>query len=164
MAFTRAYDDKERINRFLDRDVNQSQYMLNVPGNGTKPYYIEDPHIRLQKFGGNLSYNVTNVNSGLKGLGRQLDTDCITKKDTNKQMLNNNYSEINFPKNSTIITNESRTTMPAWQLRGLEQNNWNYLHSNPQNHIESQFENNISSRILEKDSYNFKCANNQQNT
>jgi len=164
MAFTRAYDDKERINSFLDQEVNQSRYMLNVPGNGTKPYYIEDPHIRLQKFGANLSYNVTNINSGLKGIARQLDTDCITNKDNNKQMLNNNYSKINFPNNPTIITNESRTTMPAWQLRGLEQHNWNYLHFNPQNHTETVFDNNISSRILEKDNYNFKCENNQQFT
>lgn len=154
MAFTRAYDDKDRINRFLKDDFNANKYMLNVPGNGLKPYYIEDPHIRLQKFGGNLSNNVTNISSGLKGIGRQLDRDCITKIDTNKQLLKNNYSKIKFPINSANITNECRTIMPAWQLRDLEQNNYNYLYHNPQNHAEILFENNISSRILEKDNYN----------
>jgi len=158
MAFTRAYDDKERINQYLDQDVNMNKYMLNVPGNGTKPYYIEDPHIRLQKFGANLSQNVTNVNSALKGIDRQLDRDCITKRDANEELLNNNYSEISFPTNAEIITNESRTVMPAWQLRDLEQNNSNHLYHNPQAHTELQFENNISSRIVEKDNYD-SCKN-----
>jgi len=156
MAFTRAFDDKERINMFLDQDLNQNKYMLNVPGNGTKPSFIEDPHIRLQKFGGNISSNFINVNSGLKGVGRQLDTDCIMKTNKNEQLINNNFSEISFPVISSTITNESRTIIPAWQLRDLEQNNWNYLHSNPQNHAETMFENNVSSRILEKDSYNLR--------
>ena len=156
MAFTRAFDDKERINMFLNQDVNQSKYMLNVPGNGTKPYFIEDPQIRLQKFGGNISTNFINVNSGLKGIGRQLDTDCLMKTNKNEQLIQNNYSEISFPVISSTITSESRTTIPAWQLRDLEQNNWNYLHSNPQNHAETMFENNVSSRILEKDSYNLR--------
>ena len=156
MAFTRAFDDKERINMFLNQDVNQSKYMLNVPGNGTKPSFIEDPQIRLQKFGGNISTNFINVNSGLKGIGRQLDTDCLMKTNKNEQLIQNNYSEISFPVISSTITSESRTTIPAWQLRDLEQNNWNYLHSNPQNHAETMFENNVSSRILEKDSYNLR--------
>ena len=161
MAFTRAFDDKERINMFLDQDLNQSKYMLNVPGNGTKPSFIEDPHIRLQKFGGNISNNFINVNSGLKGIGRQLDTDCIMKNNKNEQLINNNYSEMSFPVISSTITNESRTIIPAWQLRDVEQNNWNYLHSNPQNHTETMFENNVSSRILEKDSYNLRYQINQ---
>ena len=159
MAFTRAYDDKNRKNMFLEEDVNINRYMLNVPGNGTKPYFIEDPHIRLQKFGGNLSNNVINVNSGLKGIAGHLDRDCSTIKDKNEQMLKDNYSEISFPNNSAIITNESRTSMPAWQLRDLEQTNWNYLHFNPQHHTETLFENNISSRILEKDSYDSNVNN-----
>jgi len=153
MAFTRAYDDKDRINQLLDEDTTYNKYILNVPGNGTKPYYIEDPHIRLQKFGANLSQNVTNVNSALKGIDRQLDRDCINTKNPNEELLENNFSEINFPTNSAIITSESRTTIPAWQLRDLEQNNPTFLY-NPQNHTEIQFDNNISSRILEKDNYN----------
>jgi len=153
MAFTRAYDDKDRINNILKEDVNTTKYMLNVPGNGTRPYYIEDPHIRLQKFGANISNNITNVNSGLKGLGRQLDRDCLIKN-TNKEFINNNFSEINFPTNSANITVESRNSMPAWQLRDLEQNNLDYLYYNPQDYTEIQFENNISSRIVEKDTYN----------
>ena len=43
--------------------------------------------------------------------------------------------------------------MPAWELRGLEQNNWNYLPNNPQNHTEILFVNNVNSRLAEKDIY-----------
>ena len=160
MAFTRAFDDKDRINMFQNQDVNNLKYMVNVPGNGTRPYYIEDPHIRLQKFGANISHNIVNVNSGLKGIARQLDTECLAKKNGNEQMLQKNYSEMSFPVISSAVTDESRAMMPAWQLRGIEQNHWNYLLSNPQDHAEVNFANNVSSRIVEKDYYDSGCKNN----
>jgi hypothetical protein len=162
MAFTRGYDDKERVQQYLEREVDMCKYMVNVPGNGVRPSYIDDPHIRLQKFGGNLSNNVTNVNSGLIGIAGRLDTECVQKRNGNEQMIKDNYSEISFPVISKAITDEPRAIMPAWQIRDLEQNNWNYLHTNPQNHAEVLFENNLSSRILEKDSYNNACRNNPQ--
>ena len=46
---------------------------------------------------------------------------------------------------------------PAWQVRDLEQNNWAYLHANPQENTEIVFENNIHSRIAEKDIHAAKC-------
>ena len=56
-----------------------------------------------------------------------------------------------YPTINNAITDESRATMPAWQVRDLEQNNWNYLLDNPQAHTEMTFINNIDSRNLEKD-------------
>ena len=52
-----------------------------------------------------------------------------------------------------IFTDESRTSNPAWELRGLEQNNMAYLHFNPQEKIELPFTNNLNTRMLEKDYY-----------
>jgi hypothetical protein len=157
MAFTRGYDDKNRVEQSLKKETDICKYMLNVPGNGIKPYYIDDPHIRLQKFGGNISHNIVDVNSGLLGIAGPLDSQCRFKQDKNEQMIKNNYTEMMCPVEKDAISDESRSTMPAWQLRDLEQNNWNYLHFNPQAHSQILFDNNLSSRILEKDNYNSTC-------
>lgn len=162
MSFTRIHDDPERITQYLEQDYNINRYMLNVPGNGTKPYFIDDPYIRLQKFGGNISQNVVNVNSGLEGVARQLDSNCPNKPNPNNILIQDNFQQMNFPVISSTITHQPRATMPAWELRGLERTDWNYLFTNPQNHAEVLFENNLSSRILEKDSYNSMCSNNPQ--
>jgi hypothetical protein len=160
MAFTRAYDDKDRVNMFLEQDVNNLKYMVNVPGNGTTPSYIVDPQIRLQKFGANISENMVDINSGLKGMNKTLSRDGFQQNNGragNSEPFNNDYMKYNFPTISSAITDQPRATEPAWALRGLEQNNWDYLHSNPQNNTERMFENNTSSRILEKDNYDNNC-------
>ena len=160
MAFTRAYDDKDRVNTFLQQDVNNLKYMVNVPGNGTRPYYIEDPQVRLQKFGANISSNIVDINSGLKGMDKVLSRDgnCPNNgRGGNSSSFDNHYSRLCFPTVSSAITDQPRATEPAWALRDLEANRWNYLHSNPQNHIEVEFVNNVSSRILEKNNYDNTC-------
>ena len=153
MSFTRCYDDKDRINICQDRDVDICKYMLNVPGNGTRPTFIDDPHLRLQKFGANISSNIVDVNSNLKGIDRQLDRDCI---DNSNKLSDGLYFRDNFPTLASAVTDQPRAMLPAWQLRDLEQHNFNYLHTNPQNHTEMFFANNLSSRILVKDNYNSK--------
>ena len=59
MAFTRFHDDPSRIQKYLEETTNIGNYVINVPGNGISPFYIEDPHIRAQKWGANLSNNKT---------------------------------------------------------------------------------------------------------
>ena len=162
MAFTRAFDDKDRINMFQDQDVNNLKYMVNVPGNGTTPYYIVDPQVRLQKFAANISKNIVDINSGLKGMNRVLARDGFQPNNGragNSEPFNDHYSRSYFPTISAAITDQPRSTEPAWALRDLEQNNWAFLYSNPQNNTERMFENNISSRILEKDNYDNTCKN-----
>ena len=57
MAFTRFNDDPCRIMKQLQESTDQGRYILNVPGNGDKPCYIDDPYIRLQGWGANLMIN-----------------------------------------------------------------------------------------------------------
>lgn len=153
MALTRCWYDKDRINTCLDRDIYSQTYMLNVPGNGTRPSLIDDPHVRLQKFGANISSNIVDINSNLKGIDRQLDRDCV---DNSNKLSDGLYFRDTFPAISSAITDQPRAMIPAWQLRDLEQNNWDYLHTNPQNNTEILFANNLSSRILVKDTYDLK--------
>ena len=42
MSFTRFHDDPARIKKQLQQTTDAGRYILNVPGTGDKPYYIED--------------------------------------------------------------------------------------------------------------------------
>ena len=62
------------------------------------------------------------------------------------------------------FTEQPRAIMPAWTARDLEQNNFDYLPLDPQEHTCIPFQNNLNTRLIERD--NFKpempCLNNQQ--
>ena len=79
MAFTRFHDDSCRITKQLQEDTDQGRYMINVPGNGLTPSYMEDPYIRMQKWGANLQSNTINLESDLMGLTRPLTLDSKEK-------------------------------------------------------------------------------------
>lgn len=156
MAFTRNFYDRERDLTKINDRYNNLNYVLNVPGNGTRPYFIDDPQLRLQKFGANLSDNMVDINSTLLGLNRTLcrDTDKPNNgRDGNSKPFNDTFNLQQFPSITNAITDESRLMMPAWTLRDQENTNWKFLHYNPQEHTEMNFDNNVSSRILEKDNY-----------
>jgi hypothetical protein len=148
MAFTRFHDDPCRINKQLQESTGIGRYMLNVPGNGSKPLYMEDPHIRMQKWGANLMTNTVNLESDLFGLSRNSNRDDLEK---NEYRLNAvKTSQVNYD-NGNVSTDQSRVTHPAWEYRDLEQTNYSILPLNPQENICFPFQNNLSTRILEKD-------------
>jgi hypothetical protein len=150
MAFTRFHDDPCRINKQLQESTGPGRYMLNVPGNGSKPLYMEDPHVRMQKWGGNLMTNPVNVESDLIGLTRNMNRDEIkgnNYKDHAVQTSAVQYKSVNS------TTDQSRVTHPAWTFRDLEQVNWSILPLNPQENTCFPFQNNLNTRILEKDRF-----------
>jgi hypothetical protein len=155
MAFSR--DDNAKIQCDLNAYNNQLGYILNVPGNGLHPDFIVDPYIRLQKFGANLSANVVDINSELLGIDKQLNRgrNGVSRRDPD---FNPNYKPINFPIVPFAITDQPRTTNPAWQLRDLERISWDYPLFEHQNHTEMRFVNNINSRQIEKDNFRSNCG------
>ena len=157
MAFSR--DDNAKTLCKLNEQNKSLGYMLNVPGNGLYPDYFNDPQIRLQKFGANLSRNVVDINSELLGVNKQLDRDHFVKN-TRDPKFTLYYDKYVFPSFNKEITHQPRATEPAWQIRGLETCNWDYPLFDPQKHIERNFANNINSRQLEKDQYRAKCSRN----
>jgi hypothetical protein len=50
-------------------------------------------------------------------------------------------------------TDQSRATHPAWLSRDLEQVNWYSLPLDPQANVCIPFQNNLSTRILEKETF-----------
>jgi len=148
MAQTRINNDKERIKFNIGIDSDSCKYVLGEPGNGSKPYYFDDPFIRMQRFGGNISTNIVDVNSNLIGLTRKIDRNQPQNIYNDKP-----YSKINYPNMYGAMTDQSRAKTPAWAIRDLEKYNWNYLYKNPQSHLNKKLNCNIHSRIIEKDNY-----------
>tara|TARA_Y100001980_G_C14444074_1_gene229489 strand:- start:197 stop:697 length:501 start_codon:yes stop_codon:yes gene_type:complete len=166
MAFTRFHDDPCRIQKYLEESTNVGNYEINVPGVGAKPSFINDPHLRMQKWGANLSENKTELESDLMGITRKLNKDYIKENNyLNNQHL---YNQNIYPVYQDEITHQPRATNPAWTLRELDSintpnipNNFKYLLLDPQEHVCMPFHNNISSRIVEKDY--FSINNNYKN-
>ena len=150
MAFTRFHDDSCRIIKQLQEDTDQGRYILNVPGNGLTPSYMEDPYIRMQKWGANLQSNTINLESDLLGLTRHLTLDC---KENNEYSKNSVKSEIKKYPNQKPFVEQPRAINPAWTTLEIEQNNFEYPFFNPQLNVCIPFHNNLSSRILERDYY-----------
>ena len=149
MACTRFFYDDCRTKKSLQQSTDPGRYILNVPGNGDKPYYVEDPNIRIQKWGANLRTNVINLESDLLGVNRQISRDCLGKD--NYKSYNVPNDAIQYPTTTALSTDQSRATNPAWMYRDLEQVDWYYLPLNPQENTCLPFQNNLSTRILEKD-------------
>ena len=150
MAFTRFHDDPCRIKKDLQELTGLGRYMLNVPGNGINMPFMEDPYIRMQKWGSNLMTNTVNLESDLMGLTRSSNRDCI--KENSYIAHEVKTKKIEYP---TVqpITDQTRATHPAWTYRDLEQVDWYTLPLDPQENVCLSFQNNLSTRLLEKDKY-----------
>jgi hypothetical protein len=151
MSFTRFHDDPHRIMKQLQESTDPGRYALNVPGNGDKPCFMEDPCIRIQTWGANLMTNAINLESELRGLNRNLNRDCLG----NVYNSSENQSichPIEYPSCAPFV-DDSRATHPAWMFRDLEQSKWEDLPIHPQENVCMRFQNNLSTRILEKDSF-----------
>jgi hypothetical protein len=149
MASTRFKYDDCRTKKALQQATDPGRWILNVPGNGADPCYIEDPQIIIQKWGGNLRTNTINLESDLRGVNRQIGRDCLGKD--NYKNYNVQNEAIQYPKCKQLFTDQSRATNPAWWYRDLEQDNTQYLPLNPQANTCIPFQNNLNTRILEKD-------------
>ena len=163
MAFTRFHDDPSRIKKQLQQSTDPGRWIINVPGNGSDPCYIEDPFIRIQKWGGNLRTNTINLESDLLGVNRNLSRDCLGKDNYNN--FNVSSEQIQYPSCNNLTTGQSRTTNPAWWYRDKEQVDWYYPPLNPQENVCLPFLNNLNTRILEKDYFTPKrdCIINESN-
>jgi hypothetical protein len=146
MAFTRFYDDDSRIQKQLQQQTDPGRWILNVPGNGSNPAYIEDPQIRIQKWGANLRTNPVEIESDLLGVNRIQSRDCLGKD--NYLSYNVPNESVQYPSSNKLFTDQSRAIAPAWMIRDKEQVDWYYPPLNPQENTCMPFLNNLSTRIL----------------
>jgi len=167
MAFTRFHDDSARISKQLQQSTDQGRWILDTPGNGSKPCFALDPQIIPQKWGGNLWTDSIDIQSSLLGIDRRINRDCLDKSAYKRQTIK--PSPIDYPVcDSFLTTEQSRAIMPAWTARDLPQNHGYILPNDPQSHTKIPFKSYLSTRILEKDSFQrqFDCVpiNNQNYT
>lgn len=143
MAFTRFYDDPDRVMKQLQQSTDQGLYYLNQPGNGEKPPFIVDSQIILQKWGANLHVDRVQLESTLLGIPYKLSRDCSRPT--------YHSTAISYPEYKKEITCQPRTIAPVWTARDLEQSHRAPLPLNPQANVIMPFNSYISTRILEKD-------------
>ena len=146
MAFTRFAYDSIRLKKHLQESTGEGRYILNTPGNGATPDYMSDPHIRLQKWGGNLMTNSIDIERQF--WKHQISRDC----NYHGKLSDVNSSIKSCPVNN-MGTDQSRTTHPAHMYRNVEHTNWDIPLYNPQENIEPRFLNNLNTRILERDMF-----------
>jgi len=151
MSFTRFHDDPTRIQMQVYQSSFAGKYSLNTPGPGMDLPFMEDPNVRMQRWGANLQTNTVNLESDLRGLTRSLNRDLIGYNDYVQHSVPS--SMLNYSTNSPFVQ-ESRSTHPAWMYKDLEQPRWEAPFLNPLNGIEKEFHDNIQTRILEKDYHN----------
>jgi len=147
MSFSRFYDDPCRIKKQNQESTGPGRYMLNKPGWGDKPCFMDDTYIRMQEWGANLRTDSINLESDLMGLSRTLTKDC---ESNNYKTAEVKSQKISYP-TCNPFTEQSRVTNPAWWYRDLEQVDWYILPLNPQENTCIPFQNNLNTRILEKD-------------
>ena len=97
MALSRFYDDDARVKKKLDESLNVGLYHLDTPGNGIKVPFLEDPQIRLQKWGANLRTNTMALDNDLRGLNRKLKNDQDTRY-FDQDISNRKYEHVGKPK------------------------------------------------------------------
>ena len=158
MSFTRFNYDPCRTKKLLEESTGPGRYMLNKPGWGDKPCFFSDPQIRMQEWGTNLRSvpggAPIDINSDLLGITRPLSKDCSQKEFPFAGVVFSMKNE--YPTCGKEFTSQSRATHPAFLYRDLEQSNRYPLFLNPQENVCMPFQNNLNTRILEKNNFTIK--------
>jgi hypothetical protein len=144
---TNIRESKGRKIKETEISTYQGRYYLDTPGNGlTLPYY-SDPHIRIQTSSGVIGESGTvDWESELRGITRPLVRGDVF-----------DYRAAKLPNIGRVheytqaISDESRTTLPAWTFRELEQNRWETPFLNPIDKAIIPFDINMNIRRRECD-------------
>lgn len=147
MASTRFQNDPYRLRKYAQETSFPGRYNLDVPGPGINLAFFEDPQLRLQKWGANLQTNTIGLENDLFGLTKKLNCDSMSNNYKNVAVPT---SKLSYP-NTNPMVEDSRASHPAWMYRDLEHPRWEEPWTNPQANVEKRFQDNIQTRILEKD-------------
>jgi len=151
---TRWNYEKSRTDARNELSTFSGRYYLDTPGNGPTPCYVADPQIRIQGWGANLRTNPIEIENSLKCLGRE---NILTKPQYckittfGKQTMPPSHQLVYPTCDSFLTTEQSRAILPAWLFKEIPQNRYSFLPINPQVNVCKPFQNNLSTRILEKD-------------
>lgn len=145
--FTRTKDRRDKIEYDLQVMSHNNNHTFNTPGNGTTLAYMNNPNIRLQKWGANIRTNMTEIEQDLRGLTRTLNRDVLNEYEYNKNAAISNpiaFETVSI-KNENPNINENKCDI---RNKCLKNNRDEYLHHNPQKNI--RFIKPTSTRYVEK--------------
>ena len=149
--FTSFRNDPARIKKNLEISTYTGRYMLDVPGQGTDLPFFEDTQVRMQTWGANLQTNRVDLEGELFSINRKISRDYNDQDQYKKFIVDSNPIQSFSTKNPFV--EESRSSHPVFVYRELETNRWESPWLNPQANLEKPFNDNIQTRILEKDNY-----------
>jgi hypothetical protein len=125
---TNIRESKGRLIKEAEISTFPGRYYLDTPGNGLQLPYYEDPHMRIQTSSGVIGASGTvDWESELRGITRPL-----VKGDVNDYHKNSKIPTIAPIHNyRQPISDETRSTLPAWTFREKEQDRWETPFLNP---------------------------------
>lgn len=124
MALTRSkYDDIRHI-KYMQESTYAERWILNTPGWGSTPSYMEDVHIRLQGFGGNLQTEKTDLETELMKYRQNSSRWDIPSQPNIFTSGPHASRKQQYSTNSELRTDQSRTTYPSWECRSLQCDYW----------------------------------------
>ena len=136
---TNIRHDKKRLQKEMEISSFGCRYHLDAPGPGVQVGFIENPHIRLQRW-------AANVYTDQLGLENEL-TNRYTQQNIHDRKKSYPIHRYVNP-NQAIVTSETRTDLPAWIFRDKDLQRENIsLH---EQHDIYSYNNTVSSRLLPK--------------
>lgn len=147
MAFTRFHDDPCRIMKQLQQATDPGVYHIQVPGNGIFVPFVNDPQVRLQKWGANRSDHFVQLESELLGM-----KNTLSNRDCFPAAVPNDFS-LSYPVEKAEVTAQSRTITPAWEVRSAPQPRWETPHVDLQAHALIPFTCNDETRQKARDQF-----------
>lgn len=175
MAFSKSKYDVCSYKYQLAETIGPGVYQLVRPDNQSIPVLPKDPRYIAQSSGVSISKNTSliDIDSELIGISRNL-SDCPDRKympDANAsfhcgaqtgkvrngcrsgdKLCVNNSSVMNFQDNG-LWTEDTKLSNPPCTLRGTGFNRWEYLYSDPQERVTVEFDYQINTKILSKDTH-----------
>lgn len=121
MSYTNSFYDPTKVKQYMEENTYMNQYVFHVPGNGgATPGYVEDPHVRLTKWGANRWTNNLYIEDQLNNRGRthrRLRHDYTM--DDLRENIEGNSAPVSYPTCPTeaFETRQSRAEDPPWTLR-----------------------------------------------
>ncbi len=173
MSFTRPRQDTCSYRHELSQTIGPGEYQLAKPY-PCNPCFVNDPHIRMQRFGASLSKNTSliDIDSEMIGINRKFSKcpelnyipTCVTNQygganpggyiSKSNGAVNIDCNVVHFPEvNCFEPVEDTRLSNPPSTLRGTGVNRWEWLCRNPQERIHMPFDNNINNRLVVKDNH-----------
>ena len=189
MSFTKLSHDKQAYKTTINQSVKNASYQLNKPRVSCKQCYPYPVSVIPQQQGVSVFKNkhLVDVGSELRGITRKASAvpsekyvpNCVIGKcgsgyPCGQGVIDNCGSQkpgqragdegLVHWKDCFIPSEDTRTSNPACNLRGTGWNRWEWLSRDPQEHLEKNFKNQVSTRIMVKDNHRPTLPNPIDNT